>query len=345
MSKAVKLNREQQRIEVWALREEGLSWNQLVSRTGKDRKTLRRICKRVKETGNFKDKPRSGRPSKLNDRDRRRVVGILRKSKVKTAEAVRKEASASLHVKVCRNTIAKALKESGFVCRVKRKKPLLTKQHKQKRFAWAKKHETWTVDEWKNVIWSDETAFMLVNGEGREYCWTKQGDVLEEDHVKPTKKFGGGKVMVWGCITYEGMGFACKVDDIMDANLYSQILRGELMQTIDYYHLDHSEIIFQHDGDPKHTSNLAQETLNELGLDVMDWPAQSPDLNPIEHLWNHLKSKLKANDRVFATKEEVWDEIQELMKDENRELCRKFIASMPRRVQAVIQAKGGYTKY
>jgi hypothetical protein len=90
---------------------------------------------------------------------------------------------------------------------------------------------------------------------------------------------------------------------------------------------------------------MAQDTLIELGLEVMDWPAQSPDLNPIEHVWNHLKNELRAENRIFATRDDLWDGIQECMEPENRELCRNLIASMPRRVQAVINAKGGYTKY
>ena len=114
---------------------------------------------------------------------------------MKNAEAVRKEALSSLKLKVSRNTIARVLKDAGYAARVMKQKPLLTKKHKQKRLAWAKEHETWTIDEWKNVIWSDETAFMLVNGHGKEYCWSKQGDVLEDNQVTPTKKFCGGKVI------------------------------------------------------------------------------------------------------------------------------------------------------
>lgn len=345
MPTALKLNSEQQRIQIWTLRNEGLSWNTIAARTNKNRNNCRRIYKRVKETGTFKDKARSGRPSKINDRDRRHIVRLLQRNKVKNAEAIRKEADSTLGLKVCRNTIAKALNEAGYACRVKKKKPLLTEKHKQRRLAWAKEHRDWTVEEWRKVIWSDETAFLLVNGQGREYCFTKGGDVLEEDQVQPTKKYGGGKVMVWGCITYEGFGYSCRIDGNLDGELYTDILRDELMNTIEYYHLDQDQVIFQQDNDPKHTSRVAEDALDELGLDVMKWPAQSPDLNPIEHVWNHLKTDLRANSRIFATPDDLWDGIQEIMGKENRELCRKLISSMPSRVQAVINAKGGYIKY
>jgi transposase len=345
MPRVPQLNREAERVNIWTLREQGLSWNKIVQKTGKDRKTVRRICKRVKESGSFKDKSRSGRPSKLSERDCRLIVGVLRKSPKKTAESVRKQVLVSHNIKVCRKTIAKVLKESGYVARVKREKPTLTTSQKKARFNWAKCHATWTIDEWRSVIWSDETAFMLVNDKGREYCWTKGGETLSDSEVIGSKKFGGGKVMIWGCITYEGMGFSCKIDDILDAELYSQIMREELNQTIRYYHLDPSKIIFQQDNDPKHTSKLAKDTLRELEFEVMEWPAQSPDLNPIENIWNHLKTTLRNNTRLFATKEELWEAIQHEMKNENKELCRKFISSMPQRVQALIRAKGGYIKF
>lgn len=345
MPSAPKLNREDQRIQIWTLRNEGLSWKNIVSKTNKDRRTCQRIFKRVKETGSFKDKTRPGRPRKIDDRNKRHLVRLLQKGKDKNAEALRKDASSTLNLKVCRNTIAKALKESGYACRVKRKKPLLTMKHKRARLAWAKAHQTWTVEEWKKVIWSDETAFLIVNGQGREYCFTKNGDVLEDAQIQPTKKYGGGKVMVWSCITYEGVGFSCRIDGNLDGELYTDILRDELMKTIKYYQMDQGEVIFQQDNDPKHTSRVAKDALEDLDLNVMDWPSQSPDLNPIEHMWNHLKTELRSKSKIFATADDLWDGIQEVMKNENKEMCQKLISSMSSRVQAVINAKGGYTKY
>jgi transposase len=345
MPKNLKLNREQMRVKVHSLRESGQSWREIGLATGKSKDAVRKIYRRVVKNNSFVDKPRSGRPRKLTERDRRVIVNIMRKSEIKTAERARKEAASHHNINVSESTVLRAFHESGYVARVKRKKPLLTANNKKQRFAWAKQHNTWTINDWKNVIWSDETGFGLVSGEGREYYWSKDGDILDDDSVNPTKKFKGGKVMIWGCITYEGVGIACKIDDILDAELYSEILRHELMDTIDYYEMDSAEIIFQQDNDPKHRSHKAQDALDEIGLDVMEWPAQSPDLNPIEQYWKHLKKQMRERKKVYATKEELWEAMQEELDVVNKELCQKLIASMPERVQAVIKAKGGYTKY
>ncbi|HYN44572.1 MAG TPA: IS630 family transposase [Candidatus Limnocylindrales bacterium] len=345
MPKNLEFNREQTRVKIHSLRESGKTWREIAEATGKSKETVRKIYGRVVKNNSFKEKPRTGRPRKLSERDRRVIVSILRKSEIKTPERVRKEASAHHNIDISESTVRRAFKESGFVARVKKKKPLLSVKHKKKRLAWAKKHNTWTIDDWKNIIWSDETGFGLVSGEGREYNWSKDGDILDDDSVIPTKKFKGGKVMIWGCITYEGVGIACKIDDILDAELYSEILRHELMDTIDYYQMDCADTIFQQDNDPKHTSQKAQDALDEIGLDVMEWPAQSPDLNPIEQYWNHLKKQMRERKKIYATKGELWEALQEELDVINKDLCQKLIASMPERVQAVIKAKGGYTKY
>lgn len=345
MSTTCKLSRENRRVQIVTLREQGLSLKEIEKITGKHRFTISRICKHVQQTKSFKEKPRSGRPKLLDDRHKRVLARILLKSNVKTAENVRKEAKQFHNIDVSRDTVARALKSMGFVARVKKKKPMLSAKHRKARLDWARKHSKWTSDDWKHVIWSDEAPFMIVNSEGKEYVWEKPSPVISESVVKPTKKFGGGKVMIWGCITWEGVGFSCKIDETMDAELYAEILRGELMQTIDFYNLDHSKVIFQADNDPKHTSHLAQDTLEELNVEVMSWPAQSPDLNPIEHFWEYVDRKLKEFKEMVATKEELWERLESIVQEINKDLCQKLIATMPERVIDVIRAKGGYTRW
>ncbi len=77
----------------------------------------------------------------------------------------------------------------------------------------------------------------------------------------------------------------------------------------------------------------------------MPWPTSSPDLNPIEDLWNHLQKQIKNDRRIFATHEELWDRIQEELDEENKILCRKLIATMPERIIDVIKMKGGHTRW
>lgn len=110
----------------------------------------------------------------------------------------------------------------------------------------------------------------------------------------------------------------------MDADLYVQILKSELMNSIKYYELDQDEIIFQQDNDPKHTSKLAKDALEDLNLNVLEWPSQSPDLNPIEHYWGHVARELKRRTGLIPNKDELWNELQTILAETNKDLCRKF---------------------
>jgi hypothetical protein len=151
--------------------------------------------------------------------------------------------------------------------------------------------------------------------------------------------------MVWGCMSMDGIGWATKIDGKMDAELYTKILEEELQMSLDHWGKDFSDVIFQQDNDPKHTSKLAKKWFKDHEVDVMEWPAQSPDLNPIEHLWDHLKRKLNEYPTEPQGVTELWEGVQTEWDKIPAEVCKNLIESMPRRIEAVLKAKGGNTKY
>ena len=171
------------------------------------------------------------------------------------------------------------------------------------------------------------------------------GKGLSDRLVEGTVKFGGGSLMLWGCMMWEGPGYATRIDGRMDADLYVSILDDELQQSLSFYKKKTEDIIFQQDNDPKHKSKKATNWLNDSGLEVMRWPPQSADLNPIEHLWHYLKRKMGEYEVPLKSIQELWERVQKEWDNIPASVCQNLIESMPRRVNAVLQAKGGYTKY
>lgn len=290
-------------------------------------------------------KDSGGRPPHLSSHDKREALRLINTGKAANAVQATRQLQDITSQTLNIQTVRRALRKDDMVAVVKRKRPMLTAQHRKRRLHFAEAHLQWTEDDWKRVVWSDETKINRINSDGRVWVWKKKGEAFSDRMVIETKKFGGGSLMVWGCMTWDGPGFICKIDGKMDAELYISILDEDLLSTLEYYGLNHQDIIFQQDNDPKHTSKKASSWFKDHDFDVMEWPAQSPDLNPIEHLWSHLKRRLAQYEEPPAGVHELWERVQKEWEGIPKEVCQNLISSMPRRVAAVIKAQGGHTKY
>ncbi|KAG1496307.1 hypothetical protein G6F52_012953 [Rhizopus delemar] len=146
-------------------------------------------------------------------------------------------------------------------------KHLLTAEHKKARLAWAKKHQCWTIHHWRRIIFSDEAKINIWGSDSCKYYWKRKGDRLQPHRIEVTVKHGGGGIMLWGCITSEGPGYACQVyDGIMNSDVYQEILGTSLKDTLGYYGLDWKSSIFQHDNDPKHRSKSTKQYMEDNSM-------------------------------------------------------------------------------
>ncbi len=136
-----------------------------------------------------------------------------------------------------------------------------------------------------------------------------------------------------------GIGPLCFLKTNVTAPVNQEILEHFVLPSADQLFKD-ADLIFQQDL-ACHTAKSTKSWFYDVG--VLDWPANSPDLNPIDSLWGIVKRKMinkrpKNADELKATVKETWASIPP-------QQCHKLITSMPRRIEAVINAKGASTKY
>ncbi|KAG1194385.1 hypothetical protein G6F35_013397 [Rhizopus arrhizus] len=130
------------------------------------------------------------------------------------------------------DTVRRALKNAGLVSFVKPKKPLINERNRKRRLQWARQHIDWTVNDWMNVIWSDETKVNRFGSDGKSYAWKVPGKPLKKHQVRETVKHGGGSIMVWSCISWYGPGYIVDVDKCMTKDVYLEVLQDDLMKSL-----------------------------------------------------------------------------------------------------------------
>lgn len=331
-----------QKENILSLASNGHSTHTIASKLSLSQSTVSRVLRNLHFNQHYSS---GGRPSKLSAMSQRAVLTQITTGKAANAVEATNYINTIIPTPVSSETVRRVLRKNSFKAVVKKKKPLLSARHRQRRLAFAQKYREWTVEDWKRVIWSDETKINRFGSDGRQWVWKKKGEGLIEREVQGTVKFGGGNIMVWGCMGWNGVGHLAEVEGRMDADQYVDILKNHMLPSLEESGISEEEVIFQQDNDPKHTSKKAKKWMEDNNITLLDWPAQSPDISPIEHQWVHLKRELAKYEVAPKGVWEIWERVVEVWNNIPPEVCQNLIESMPRRLEAVIKAKGGHTKY
>jgi hypothetical protein len=313
---------------------------------GIPKSTVASIVTRWKNRGTVVNKVRTGRPEKLSEATKRLLVRNIRQECFQSYNYFFGHLNDATFC-INRKTFAAYLKKMGFGSFSPARKPGLTLTHMENRLKWCKDKVNWSQERWESVIWSDESKFTVVGNDRGTRCIRKTGERYEQRHVVPTYKFGKGSVMVWSCFWSGSLGPLVVLDGSIDQDAYINTLAKDFHPW--YQNLAEEEgkqFIFQEDGASCHTGKYAtwwKATHQIKGFDV--WPAQSPDLNPIENLWAALEKRIENVRHRISNTEQLKACLQNEWRNLDSDLLVNLVASMPRRCQSVIDNNGGCSKY
>ncbi|EUC62926.1 transposable element Tcb2 transposase, partial [Rhizoctonia solani AG-3 Rhs1AP] len=335
-------HRPEVRAQILALRETGLTLRLVAAKLGVPFPTVARTCRNWEKTRSYhSNRARSGRPRKMRLADARFAALSLSRTRLATAAQLRRD----YFPHVSTETVRRRLREMGINNYTRRRVPLLTKRHLKARRDWAQDHATWSVDHWRRVIFSDESKFNIFGSDGPLRCWRRPGLALDPRYTRKTVKHGGGSIMVWGCITAQGVGRLHRIDGRLTAVRYTEILQEELPGTLREHSIPPRRAIFQHDNDPKHTAKHTREWIGNRRLSLLPWPANSPDMNPIENVWDYLDRRVRMRPQLPTNANQLWAILQEEWECIPHAYIDKLCDSMVQRVEDLMQAKGGNTRY
>lgn len=315
---------------------------------GVKKSTADRIWKRYKSSGNTENLPRSGRPTEVSERTKRLV---LRTAITHRRKAFREIANEMLP-KISESTVRNILAAEGYHRRAARKVPYLTKRHKIDRMRWAQLYKAFTNVDWAKVIWSDECYVYIGDDRGRIYVTRRADEELNEDCLVPRFKQSSVRVMLWACIMKGRKGPLIVLEypggkgGGMNSTRYKeQVLEGVLASFHAEVTRERGKVHFQQDGAASHRSKSTQNWFSTADIPLLYHPASSPDLSPIEPVWHELKKILRALPHPPTSVDKLCDAVRGAWDSLPISDIDKHIDTMQERVQAILAAKGGHTRF
>ena len=324
--------------------EAGSSQHQVAHALNVTQSVISRLWNRYQTTGTVSRRHAGGRTRITNQREDRFLVMQAHRHPFWNATQLRNDLRHATGTQISTETVRRRLHDAGLSSRAPAVRVPLTGQHRRARLAWAQQHARWTIAEWTPILFTDESRFCLDMTDRRHRVWRRRNQRFHDAFVAQHDRYGGGSLMVWGGISVQG-----KTDLHLFRNgtLTAVRYRDEILDPVvrPYAGAIGPEFILMDDNARPHRARVVDQYLEEESIERMEWPARSPDVNPIEHVWDMIGRAVHARVNPPRTLEQLGQALQQEWYQIPQQTIRNLICSMRRRCRAVIQARGGHTRY
>ena len=239
--------------------------------------TVYNVKSRIQANISIKHLKGGGRPSKLAP-----IIGNSIAQQIRRTPSISLRALASkCPVEVSKNTVARCLEKLNYTKPYPTPVPMLSEKNRLKRVEWAYANIR---NFWQNAIFADEASIWI--NRGRVRMWTKNGNIRTAPTVKHTQK-----IHIWAGFSSAGTFTLCIFTENLTARIFCDIINGHLLEQARVLHGEKWFLV--QDNDPKHTAKITKAWLEQnVPQNTIDWPSQSPDVNPIENLFAWLEQEL-----------------------------------------------------
>jgi transposase len=324
-----------QRAQIVAFHECGVSQVDIAKKMKVTQSVISKTLQKYHLTSSFSSASRSGRPPVTSQRTDAMIHRLAVGHPMWSATDIVRQLPAPVSV----DTVKRRLRRCGLHARRPAKKPLLSAKNRRDRIAFCRRYLHWTPAMWENVLFSDESQFHQFQAFPR-YVRRPINTRFVPRFAQPTVRHSAS-IMVWASFSSRGIGdiWFLPPNTTMRAVTYLAVLQNHLVASMHRL----GATTFQHDGAPCHTARLVKQWLQGANVEVMMWPGQSPDLNPIENLWQIMKRKVAL--RLPTGLQHLKEIIQDVWTTAiSQEECRNLVATMPQRIRMVLKNKGGRCK-
>ncbi|UYV72243.1 K02A2.6-like, partial [Cordylochernes scorpioides] len=317
---------------VIGLKRAGWSIRQIAADTHLGASTVHRLWRRWLEQGNVAIYRNVGATRVTSARVDRRILRQAVAAPQATCTAILQHVQDTLDHSISTRTISRRLVANGLhSCRPLRRLPL-TPPNRRQRLEWCRARSTW-MTEWHRVVFSDESRFCLSSDSRRVRVWRRRGERSNPAAIveRPTVRQRG--IMVWGAIAYDSRSPLLRIQGTMTAQRYvDDVLRPVTLP----YLQGVPNALYQQDNARPHTARISQQALQDVQM--LPWPPYSPDLSPIEHVWDIIGRRLHALPQP-RSEDELWQMVEREWRAIPQDAIRTLIDSLPRRVAACIAVR------